>query len=676
MLAGVATAAALVPAAASAHATLEGTQPGRGATVAKAPAQVVFRFDETVEGNFGAVRVFNGKGERVDQGDAFHPAGSGPRLGVHLKPNLPRGTYTATYRVVSADSHIVSGGFVFSVGHAGAAPGETVSQLLGKSKTGPVTKIAFGAARALQFASIGVVTGALVFLLVAWLPALRALAGGSTPWRTASEVLARRIRILMLVACVTGALSALAGVVLEAAEAAGVSGFAALRPHILSEVFDTRFGGAWTAAAACWVVLGSLVTVVLRPAARRAPVLQAASLGADGLAVADSRRTMAAALGLPLVVLLLVPAFSGHGSTQSPVPLMFGSITLHVTAMSVWLGGLVALVFALPRATRELGPTERTRLVSAVVSRFSPLALGAVIVLLASGLVQAYVEVRHLHLLTSTNFGVAVLIKFCLLLVLIGLGALNRQRTVPRLRALGARRGIARPGGGDPAAHAAHRGGGDRGGARCDRGAGQLRARHRAVQRTGVGHHLGGRQAAAVHAGPGPRRVERAAPVPAGRQVRRPVRRRQAGERGGVAARQAHRTAAAERTEVRPRPLHGGGHGAERARHVAHQDRRAGGQVRPGHHHAEGAGPVTGLWAPALHVVLLYVAPAALLALALLSGHYPGERVLTRLARRGRRRPRRAVSAPRPRAVFTARVTGGVLLATGMAGRAPPPPSR
>ena len=33
-----------------------------------------------------------------------------------LKPGLPKGTYTATYRVISADSHPVSGGLVFSIG--------------------------------------------------------------------------------------------------------------------------------------------------------------------------------------------------------------------------------------------------------------------------------------------------------------------------------------------------------------------------------------------------------------------------------------------------------------------------------------------------------------------------------------------------------------------------------
>src|SRR5439155_20714041 len=40
---------ALAPAVASAHATLEGTVPARGAELKAAPQQVTFRFDESVE---------------------------------------------------------------------------------------------------------------------------------------------------------------------------------------------------------------------------------------------------------------------------------------------------------------------------------------------------------------------------------------------------------------------------------------------------------------------------------------------------------------------------------------------------------------------------------------------------------------------------------------------------
>lgn len=136
------------PAAASAHATLEGSAPPRGATVEEQPGAVALRFSEPVEGNFGAVRVYDAEGEQVDEGEAFHPGGEGAELGVRLQPGLADGSYTATYRVVSADGHIVSGGYVFSIGKAGRAPEETVAELVADRGAGAVAEVGLGVARA------------------------------------------------------------------------------------------------------------------------------------------------------------------------------------------------------------------------------------------------------------------------------------------------------------------------------------------------------------------------------------------------------------------------------------------------------------------------------------------------------------------------------------------------
>ncbi len=422
-----------LPGSASAHATLERTQPAQGATVPRNPGQVVFGFDETVEGNFGAVRVFDARGARVDSGDGFHPNGTGSLIGVHLRTGLADGTYTATYRVVSADGHIVTGGFVFSIGRPGAG-GPPVAQLLGRGTTGSGTTVVFAEARAVQYGAIAVAVGALVFLLGIWLPVLRLVAGGSAAWRAASDAFVLRLRATLLMAALLGTISAVAGVVLEAAEAAGVSGWAALAPRVMREELGTRFGTIWAVAAACWLAVGLLTAALVRPGSAHAPVLRPVPLGSTGLALAGGDRRLAVGLGIPLAVLLLLPALSGHGATQAPLVVMFPSIALHVTAISVWFGGLVTLLVVLPAATRCLAKAERTRLLSAVVDRFSGLALVAVIVALATGLVQSYVEVGRLDLLLSTDFGRAVSVKFIVLMILIGLGAVNRRRTLPRLR--------------------------------------------------------------------------------------------------------------------------------------------------------------------------------------------------------------------------------------------------
>ena len=83
------------------------------------PKEVIFEFNQDVGGTLGAVRVYDAQGDEVDDLNVSHPDGNEHWMGVGLKAHLPDGTYTGTYRVISADTHIVYGGLVFNIGHAG-----------------------------------------------------------------------------------------------------------------------------------------------------------------------------------------------------------------------------------------------------------------------------------------------------------------------------------------------------------------------------------------------------------------------------------------------------------------------------------------------------------------------------------------------------------------------------
>jgi copper transport protein len=416
--------------AASAHALLERTTPARGVTVKNEPGQVVFGFSEPVETSFGAVRVFDGTGKRVDEGDVTRPAGSAS-VGIKLKPDLADGSYTATYRVISADSHPVSGGFVFSIG----APGDvskSVSELTAESDVGTATDVAFGIARGITYGAIAVAIGTFVFLLAVWLRAQRHVSGAEQEWLNASRAFAGRTRRLMAIALAVGLVGELLQLVLQGATAAGVSFWSALDKDVIQDVLQTRFGTVHALAAG--VFASALIVFTARD---WVPALRPATVGTAGLAPADRVAGVELALvGALFGFLVLSPALSGHASSQDPSALLIPVDVLHVVAMSVWVGGLVALVFAVPAATRALATRDRTRLLAAVLLRFSPLALACVATLLVTGLLQTYVHVRSLDNLLDTRFGVMVMIKFGLLLALIGFGFYNRNRAIPRLRKL------------------------------------------------------------------------------------------------------------------------------------------------------------------------------------------------------------------------------------------------
>ena len=536
-------AAALLPASAGAHALLEATTPERGARLERAPAQVSLRFSEPVEAEFGSVRVFDSRGREVQQGRAFHPSGRGAEVAVRLRGGLADDGYTVTYRVISADSHPVSGGFAFVAGD-GVAPATPVADLLGDDRAGPVTGVAFGAARAVQFGAIAAALGALIFLLACWLPGLGAVAGRDEAWASASAAFAGRLRAFVIVAAAAGAVSGALAIVLQGAVAGGTPAWDALSVSVVGDVLATRFGVVWGVGVLAWLVVAAL--------ALPGPV-------------------PALALGLPLAALAFLPAIGGHAGVQSPVAVLLPANVLHVVAMSAWLGGIAVLVLVLRAATARLEPDDRMRLLAAVVGRFSLLAGIAVAVLLASGVAQGLVEVRTVPNLVETAFGRAVLVKAILFAGIVALGWVNRRRLLPALSRTDDATARRRP----AAAHAA-RGAADRcRRARRHRRPRRLRPVDRRGDRTLVDQRRPRPGAARADRRSRPRRPERDPRLPLRPRVGTPVRRHEGAHRHRRAARAPDRADRPRADQGRTRPLRDLGRSVRRHRGLDARDRRS-----------------------------------------------------------------------------------------------------
>jgi len=207
-------------------------------------------------------------------------------------------------------------------------------RLLIVATSGPVTNVAFGLVRALDYLSIALVVGVLAFLAVVAGPPLRGAAFERRAWRLVAAGAALGVAVGVL------------GILLAGAQAAGVSLWGALRWSVISSVLGSRFGVVWATRAA---LLAATLVVVGRPRGRRSTPWFA------GLAA----------------YLVLTPALAGHAAVQSPVWVLVPSDALHVAAASVWVGGVAAILLALPLATRTQDPAQRTRLLVDVLGRFS-----------------------------------------------------------------------------------------------------------------------------------------------------------------------------------------------------------------------------------------------------------------------------------------------------------------
>jgi methionine-rich copper-binding protein CopC len=111
--------AVLVPGPAWAHNSLTKAEPGRNATLDRAPAGVRLTFLQKVDPEALTITVTDAAQRAVSTG----PAGADGRTGsIDFTEPPGNGVYTVTYRVVSLDGHPVQGSYRFTVDDPTATP--------------------------------------------------------------------------------------------------------------------------------------------------------------------------------------------------------------------------------------------------------------------------------------------------------------------------------------------------------------------------------------------------------------------------------------------------------------------------------------------------------------------------------------------------------------------------
>jgi copper transport protein len=372
---------------ASAHAVLDSTTPAAGSVLPALPNEITLTFGEAVVLPAGAVRVFGPDGVEVDDGRAGHVVGSGSTVRVGLRPARAEGSYTVAWRVVSADTHPVSGAFTFSVGHPSATAAAPPPVAGGSALVG----VLYGVTRALAFGSFAVLVGALAFLLLCWPDG----AGRPLVPRVAATGWA------VLVVSTVGTL------LLQGPYGDGLGLADVVEPGAVATTLSLPLGSALVARLLL-LMLGVLYLGRLR---HRLPT-----------ATAGARAGLTAVGAVLAVGLAATWSVSGHAAVGLQPWLALPADVAHLVAMATWLGGLVVLACALrPGRGCQGGPG------AAALTRFSLVARYCVAVVVATGTYQSWRQLGSWTAFVDTDYGRVLLLKIVAVLALLGVAELSRR---------------------------------------------------------------------------------------------------------------------------------------------------------------------------------------------------------------------------------------------------------
>lgn len=389
----------LGPAQALAHSSFLESAPAPGASLERAPERIAMLYTEPLNDRLTRLRLVDARSGRPVPGTVR--VSRGRRLELRPRGTLAAGAYRLEWRSVSTiDGHIREGSVGFGVRTAalGGAVEVQQSPLTGAGPLRAAVRWLFYLALFL-FAG-GVLNAALLARrasLGAWLvPGSRSPLAGAVPDpdAVAARAASRTLR--------AGALAATGAVLVTAVESIDAAG--GVRP---SGMADFLLGG---------------------PAGISRLLMVGAVVGAAILA----RRAAAPAAAL-LTVALFAIALGGHaGGAEMPL-LGVASDWVHLVAAGIWAGGIAQLAWAwLP--TLRYGDQELRRAVlGTALPRFGRVALPAFIIVSATGLLNALVQLGDLSALVTTAYGRVLTVKIALVAAAGGLSWLHAIRARPAL---------------------------------------------------------------------------------------------------------------------------------------------------------------------------------------------------------------------------------------------------
>ena len=398
-----------------AHATLRRSDPPNGGRVSVPPPQLRLEFSEVVAARTARVELVAPDSQRFSLHITADSANA-KALVAHVPELRIAGPYRVEWRLVGPDGHAVTGKYGFTVDSIPVAIDTAVVTPTAQDDKHepPSDSLTQQAIRFVSALTLVTMIGTVAFALFVLPAASSGASGESAAFR---ENVGRRLRSL-------GVLS-------------GWSLLALAAVRLISH-------GATLSGSAAALSIGDLGDLVTGSTFGRGWMLQVASAIALLLALRVTGPARWRVLAGITVALAASAALLGHPSAVTDVrALAVGIDAVHVLGAGGWAGAILVLsIAAMPEVLRV--PAEHRLLLARNMLRaFSPLALTCAAVLVITGAASAWLQLRDLGLLFGSPYGLALVRKVVIVLIIAALGAyhwrvaqptLNTERSMTRLR--------------------------------------------------------------------------------------------------------------------------------------------------------------------------------------------------------------------------------------------------
>ncbi len=361
------------------HAILLRSQPAEESTLTTPPQSICLWFSESAQPVGDTISVLAPDGSHTRTGP-LHVRGTQFCVPISLHT---KGSYLVSWQVISLDTDPTSGSFIFNLQHSGGLWATTTTS--GTSLQGLILQVL---ARLLHFLGYALSFGILSFRWFVLQPLSLILPGR----------MQRRQERLIQIGIATLLLAEPMALVAQVASL-GAGDTGNLIGAILASSFGRVLAQRLGIALLLWVILG-----MIREQKKD---------------YQESRVFKISILGLGLL-LALVDGEASHAVTKEPVWLGLLANMVHIAAMGLWIGGLLALL----ALWKEKALTDRR---TEIALRFGQLATIAVSELIISGLLMAWLRLNQPLNLITTLYGRVLLAKICLLPLLLLLAWIGRR---------------------------------------------------------------------------------------------------------------------------------------------------------------------------------------------------------------------------------------------------------